>query len=709
MAVLGNIRKRTTVLILIIGMALFAFVISGVFSSNDLGGAKVGDSIAEVNGEAISREAFQQKMEQAARRFGPNQSSTQIVNTVYDQEVRNIILNQEFEDLGIDIQSDQIVDYVSTSGYAQIPDFQDENGFFNAELFRNAIADWKVNDPLRYEAWLQDEKNIMQAAKEQLYFNLIKAGVGATLTEGKFDYQLQSEKVDIEYVRVPYTSIPDSTINITKDEIREYVKNNKEEFKQEVARDIRFVFFDEKASLEDENAIKEELQNLLDDKVEYNQATDRNDTIPGFRNTSNYAAFLDRNSDTKFDTIYKAQKDLPAVAVDSIMALEVGELYGPYRDGDFFRITKMVDKKADGSVRSSHILIAYEGAQRAGANITRTKEEAEAEAKKLLAEARKSDTDFGQLAIENSDDQTVQRNRGDIGSFMQSDLGLAENYRNFLFEHDTGYIGLAETDFGFHIIKIEDKQDVYQVATLSREVVPSETTTNNVFTETTKFEMTTSEAEPEEFAKIAQDNDYTVRPVNKLGALDENLPGLGQQRNIVQWAFNEDTNVGDIRRFDMAEGYAVVQVTKKYKEGVMSAEDASATVLPILRKKRKAEQIIAANKGKSMDNFATDNNVVRSTASAVTAKAPTIPGAGREPMVVGTALAMNEGETSGLLEGETGVFMIKVTGKTPAVELDNFSTFAKTLTTQDRGRVNTAVYNALKDAAEIEDNRANFY
>ncbi|NKI31685.1 peptidylprolyl isomerase [Croceivirga thetidis] len=707
MAILGNIRKRTTVLILIIGMALFAFVISGVFNSNDLGGAKVGSSIAEINGDNIPREEFQQKMERASRQYGPNFSSTQLVNTVYNQELRRVILNQQFDELGIDIESDQIVDYVANNpGYAQIPDFLDDSGVFNADVFKNAIADWRVNDPLRYDAWLQDEKNIMQSAKEQLYFNLVKAGSGATLQEGEFDYKLQSNKVDIQYVRVPYSSIADSTITISKDEISDYVKAHKDDYKQEPARDVRFVFFEEKASDEDINDVRTAITNLLDNTVEYNQATDKTDTILGFAATTDYAAFLDRNSDSKFDTIFKAKTGLPQVAADSIFALNIGEFYGPYRDGDAFKVTKMVAKKAEGSVKASHILFAYEGATRANPSITRSKAEAEAEAKKILIEAQKADADFAALARENSDGPSGPRG-GDLGFFQEG--VMADEFNDFCFGNPVGKVGLVETDFGFHIIKVDEKEDIVQVATLARTIEPSETTINNLFTETTKFEMNSTDAAPEEFTKIAEEGEFSVRPVNKLKALDENLPGLGQQRNIVRWAFEDATNVGDIKRFDLTNGYAVVQLTKKYKEGVMAPEDASATVLPILRKERKAEQIIAANQGKAFEAFASDNNVTQSTASALSAKSPTVPGAGREPLVVGTALAMNDGDTSGLIKGETGVFMVKVTKKEDAVEIPSFVTFANTLSNQNRNSVNTGAFNALKEKAEIEDNRADFY
>nr|WP_299170363.1 peptidylprolyl isomerase [uncultured Allomuricauda sp.] len=709
MAILENIRKRTTVLILIIGMALFAFVISGVFTSNDLGGAKVGSSVVEVNGESISIDDFRREVENASRRFGPSIPSSQLVNTVYDQELRKTILEQQFEDLGIDVESDQIVEYVKTSGYAQIPDFQDENGFFNEEVFRSAIADWKANDPLRYDAWLQDEQRIIQLAKERMYFNLIKGGVGATLTEGKFDYNIANEKVDIQYVRVPYSSIADSTIQVSKDDIQAYISQHQDDFKQEKARDIRFVYFEEKASGDDEKAVEDGIAALLEDSVEYSQERDANDTIPGFKNAQDMTAFLDRNSDSKFDTIYKPKNQLPAVVADTLMTLGVGEVYGPYRDGNFFKVSKMMDIKPEGSVKSSHILFAYVGAERAAPTITRTKEEAEEEAKKMLVEAKKADANFAELARENSDDPTAVQRSGDIGYFQESNLGLAEAYRNFLFSNDLNEIGMVETPFGFHVIKIDDKQDIVQVATLSREIEPSEETINTLFTDATKFEMASIDAEPENFGDIARESNYTVRPVNRIKEMDENLPGLSAQRGVVQWAFNDDTKVGDIKRFNINNGYAVVQLTKKYKEGLMSTEDASASALPKIRKERKAQQIISANQGKALDAVAADNNVSLSNASALTLKSPTIPGAGREPLVVGTAFALAQDATSSLIEGETGVFIVKVTKKEEAPNVDNFSTYANTLKTNAANQVNNAVYNALKEGAEIEDKRATFY
>ncbi|WP_411028885.1 peptidylprolyl isomerase [Spongiimicrobium sp. 3-5] len=707
MAILENIRKRTTILILIIGMALFAFVISGIFTSNDLGGGgKIGSTVAEINGDELSIDKFRQKIEAASRRFGPTSSSMQLVNTVWDQEVRNTILGQQFADLGIDIEQDQIINFIkSNPAYSQSPQFLNESGVFDEIKFREFIADLKVNSPSQYQLWLQDEEAIIQSAKEQTYFNLIRSGVGATLKEGELEYKLANDKVDINYVRVPYASIADSTITISKKEIENYISEHKENYKQEKSRDIQFVYFEEKPSLEDEGAINTQITALLDDTVEYNSGTDTNDTIAGFRSTDDLTAFLDRNSDVKFDTIYKAKKDLPTKFADTLIALKVGEMYGPYRDDDAFKVSKMVGKRPNGSVKASHILITYQGAERANPEVTRTQEEAEKRAKELLKDAQKDDAVFAELARDNSDGPSAPRG-GDLGYFQEG--VMTDKFNDFAFGNPVGTIDLVETDFGYHIVKIDDKQDLVQIATLVREIEPSDETINTLFTEATKFEMATTSSE-KSFVDLAKESELTVRPVNKIKAMDENLPGLSAQRKIVQWAFNEETEAGDIKRFNINNGYAVVQLTAKYSEGLMSVEDASATVLPILRKERKATQIISANTGKSKDALATDNNLTSATASALTVKSPIIPGAGREPLVVGSAFALDLDQTSGLIKGESGVFMITVTKKEEAPELDNYSTYANTLQSSSAAKVTTAVYDALKKNAEIEDNRDTYY
>ncbi|NNC61728.1 MAG: peptidylprolyl isomerase, partial [Flavobacteriaceae bacterium] len=418
MAILENIRKRTTVLILIIGMALFAFVISGIFTSDGFSGGKVGSSVGEINGEEISIDAFRQKLERATRTSGQSASSMQLVNSIWNQVERNTLLDQQIQALGVDIEQDQIIEVIKSSpGLAQNPQFADENGQFDERKFRDFILELKINAPSQYEDWLQDEQAIIESAKQQVYFNLVRAGMGATLKEGELDYKLANDKVDIRYVRVPYASIPDSTITVTRNEIEAYIKENEKKYTQEKSRDIQFVYFEEGPSDEDIAATEAAITALLDDSVEYFEDRDTTETIPGFRNTKDVNAFLDRNSDAKYDSIFKAKSELPTQFADALFELTPGELYGPYRDGDVFKVSRMMAKKPNGSVKASHILITYQGAERANPEVTRTKEEARQKAEDVLEEALKQDAVFAQLARDNSDGPSGPRG-GDLGFFQ---------------------------------------------------------------------------------------------------------------------------------------------------------------------------------------------------------------------------------------------------------------------------------------------------
>ena len=242
---------------------------------------------------------------------------------------------------------------------------------FQRAGIQSTIADWKANDPLRYDAWLQDEKSIIQAAKERMYFNLVKGGVTATLAEGKLDYTMANDKVDIKYVRIPYTTFQTAPSQFPKVRSKHTSKITRPSFSKKTPG-ISDLCISRKASAEDDASVKEAITALLDDSVEYSEAKDANDTIAGFRNTSDMLPFWTDIPMKNLDTIYKAKKDLPSVVADTLMAMEVGEVYGPYKDGDFYKVSKVMDRKENGTVKASHILISWEGAERANPAVTRT-------------------------------------------------------------------------------------------------------------------------------------------------------------------------------------------------------------------------------------------------------------------------------------------------------------------------------------------------
>jgi peptidyl-prolyl cis-trans isomerase D len=704
MAVLNKIRQRSLFLILIIALALFSFVLADLFKNSDALSAKSQNTVGTVNGKDISRESFVQKVEVAQRQAGASATSTQVMNMVWDQEVREAVMNEQFEKLGISVEKDQMKDLLKTA-LASSPEFLNAAGLFDEAKLNEYIANLKETSPAGYESWVNYEKQLANNALQQNYFNLVKAGLTGTLAEGELDYMLENNKVDIKYVQVPYSSIADSLVNVSKSDISSYINKNAKKYEVEASRDIRFVEFKEVASVEDENAIKADLKKLLTDRVEYNEGIKANENITGFLNTKDNEDFINANSDIKFEDRFIFKSSLPSAVADTIYKLNEGEVYGPYKDNGYFKITKVVAvKQIPDSAKVRHILIPFIGTRSSGAQATQTEAQAKTTADSLLTILKSNRSKFPDFVTEFSTDQGSLENGGEYDWHAYNTM--VPEFNDFEFEGNEGDLGIVKTIFGFHIIEVlgqKNKRRAIKVGTLARVIEPSDTTIDKVFRDASSFEIS---AIDKDFEAVAKEKNYTVRPVNGIKALDENIPGVGNQRPIVRWAFETEAEIGDLKRFNITNGYVIAQLVAKHDAGLMSADDATVTVLPIIRKEKKAAMLRDQISATTLDDLASEQKKSVRTASAINMKNPTISGAGREPLVVGAAFGLSEGETSNLIDGYNGVYMVQVTKITPATPLDNYQAAANRVAQQKSNVVNSKLYNALKDAAEIEDNRA---
>ena len=705
MAILNKIRQRSLFLILIIALALFSFVLADLIKNAGSDSSKQ-NRVATINGEDIDRKEFDLKVEQQVRRLGPSGTTTRAVNAVWDQEVNRMVLEGQYEELGIRVGKERVTELLKNA-LQNDARFQDADGFFSEAKMQEFIATLRdTGNPDDYRGWVNYEESLANSEKQNVYYNLVKAGLGATLKDGEVAYRLDGNAVDIQFVQIPYASISDDDITVSESEITSYINTHKDEYQTDPTRNIRFVKFEEKATLDDENALKESMMTYLNDElISYNRSTQINDTLPGFRVAEDLAEFLSENSDLPYVDRFRFKKDLAGIVRDTIAQLDKGAIYGPYKDGRYMKLDRIVEtKQLPDSVKSRHILIGYQGRS---AQVTRTKEEAEALADSLLTVIKGNKSKFSDLAKDFSEDPG-SKDKG--GEYDFSEYGkFVPEFNDFLFEGDKGDLDVVETQFGYHIIEVLDQKDfqkTFKIASIAKEIVPSDKTISDVYTETQKFEIAAGNGD---FDAIAKEGNYTVRPINNIGRMDENLPGQGSQRSIVQWAFEEDTEKGDIKRFQVNDGYIVAQVTRMVEEGVKRPEDVSASVLPILRKQKKAAQIKAKISGTTLDAIAQSQNQTVKTSGALNMNSPNIAGAGDEPKVVGVAFGLNEGDVSEPIEGERGVYVIKVTKKTEAPALENYGSYAAQQAQKARGAVTTKVIEALKSAADIEDYRGTFY
>jgi peptidyl-prolyl cis-trans isomerase D len=706
MAILNSIRKRGIFLILIIAMALFAFILSDVLTRG--GGSSVEDTVATVNGVDIDRTEFAELVENTQRSMGPNANTSQAMNLVWDRELRRVLMEEQYEKLGLRVESEQINNALSVY-LANDPTFQDENGNYSELKMLEYVADIKANannNPAPLQNWENYIKNVKQTVLENTYLGMLRGGLTSTIAEGEQQYRFENDKIDMEYVYVPYSSIDDATINVTDEEIAAYIKANPKKFEVEPEVDFQYVLIEETASQEDMEAARAEISALMENRPEMNNLTNKIDTILGFRETTNYVEFVNANSDNPYTDRWYTEAQLPEAIRDTIFDLNEGDIYGPYQVDKTLNLTKVIEKRqlAD-SARVRHILIPT-GLNRTD-SITRTDAEAQKTADSLLTILKGNRSRFPAFVKQYSSDTGSIENDGVYEWFEYTKM--VPEFRDYSFEQKTGDMGIVKTNFGYHIVEVlgqKDFKDVVKIATITKEIEPSEPTINEIFAEATTFEI---EAAKGDFTEQANTQGLSVRPVNKVGKMDAQIQGIGTYRQIVNWAFNEETEVGDISRFNVSQGYVIVQLTRKDPKGLKSIAESSAEVTPILRNKKKAEQIKNSATGSTLQEIAASQNVTVQTASAMTMSAPTIPGAGNEPKVVGAAFGKNAGEETGLIEGNTGVFKIRVTAVNKAPDLENYASYANQLNTGVAQGLNTSVFNALKESADIEDNRATFY
>ena len=542
--------------------------------------------------------------------------------------------------------------------------------------------------------------------EQNTYNALIRAGLGSTLSEGERDYYFQNTSVDLDYVYVPFSSIPDSLISVSSDDLKDYIKAHPKNYMAEESRDIQFVHFRIAATAEDEAAIQAELTEMIADREEYSSAAKSNITVVGFKNAVDMDEFNAENeSDTPYDAAFYSKGALPKIVADSIFDREVGDVYGPYKDNGFYKLSKITEvKQLPDSVKASHILIPYIGSGAADPSVTQSEEQAKKVADSVLAVVKANGSKFEELAKEMSIDKVSGAKGGDLGYFVYRTM--IPEFRDYTFENPVGSMGVVKSQFGFHIIRIDDQKNIQrsvQIATFSRNIQPSETTENNVFEQAETFASDLTGGS--DINELAKEQNLPVRPVNSLEVFDDNLVELGSQRQIVRWTFEENTEVGDIKRFDVENGYAVVVLTSKNKAGLSSK---GQNVRNIVLNEKKVELIKERSTGNTLDEIATQNNVTKSSSRAVSNTSPVFAGVGRFVEISGVVTALEENQLAKNIVGKNGVAFAVVTKKTLPTELPNYNANKLNLERSLTGR-SLLIFEAIKENSDIVDNRAVFY
>jgi len=698
MAILSQIRSKSYLLIILVGLAMFMFVASpddilSFFNS------KKQNSIGSVNGEHITRETFTEKVKAFTAANG-NTNDSQATRQVWESIIGEKIFDEQLKKAGIVIGEKEIWNaIINDNSIKSSPQFQNEAGLFDEESLKTYVVeineDTSEQGKNQLKRWLDFENQIKQNLERTTYLNAVSAGLGIPMEEAKRAYITSNTKVSGKTVLLPYSSIPDSTITITDDEIEKYVKAHENQFKTNATRSIQYVVFNVEPSEQDKKGVYSNISKLIGNFEEYNSATKTNDTIKGFANTDDVAAFVAAYSDTPFNNNFIFKSPQPQ-STDSLFNLSVGTVVGPYEESGFYKISKVVEQKQVPSAKASHILISFK--ELGNPNAKYTKEEANAKANELLAKI-KSGADFAAEALANSEDPGSAQRGGDLDFFKEGDM--VAPFNDWVFSHGVGDMGIVETQFGFHLIKKTDTKSQLgiKVATIANAIEASDLTVSKAFETAEGFNSTVSN-DSKDFEKLAKTKKLEVRKAEKLGRMDENIAGLpGVNSQIVYWAFENGTKIGNIKRFDLDKSYVIAQLTDQQKEGIMTAKTASDRVKPILINQKKA--IILAKKLEkgSLETIAqTEKTMVQDLSD--TSLADPSPMLAGDKAPIGALLGMKENTIVRDAVGRNGVYGVQLIKRVGATPLNSYEPIRLQLEKSMRKDQNT-IYGAMREAANI--------
>ncbi len=701
MAAIGNIRKHYGLLVAFVGLALLAFVLGDLFKSTN---GRQGTNVASVGNEKITYQDYSNMVNMNLENTKANNGGTLTTEQNYsihantlEQMIRDIVMKKEFKALGLTVSSDELFDQFLGENPNQyvVSSFTGADGKFNRELVETYIRDFQTLTPEMQANWLNFESAIKEDRLNTKYENLLKKSFYLPAKLAERYYSDKNDKVSAEVYAVRYTTIADSTVVLNDADKKAFYDENKGKYQTDATRAIDYIVFEIKPSKADIDFSRNYVNDLKDD----------------FASVENVANFVIANSDLPYDSTWKSRTDVPAEFEDAIFSNGAGFVYGPYENEGYYNVARVLDvENRSDSLMASHILVSYANALRS--TETRTKEEAKTLADSLLNVIKKDSSKIEILAKDFSDDPSAQTNNGDLGWFTDGTMVYAFN--EFVQDNKVGTVGMVETPFGYHIIKVTDRKEATpkaRIAVVSNEITASTTTYQNIFAEANKF--VTENTTAEEFNAAIEAQGLNKRTFPTMRTTTNYITGISNPRQIVRWAFDENTKVGDMSSiFDLDDMYVVAVLTKIVPEGLTPYEDIVDRYEYVIKKEKKGAMLAEQAKAYGTDYQKMIDNLKgeKTTVDNVTFEGRGFGNFGVEDKVIGTVIGMKEGEMSEPIVGGNGLYVVKVTKETPAAATTDYSNIQREQRSRFNNQIlNNAVYSALKDNVKIEDNSILFY
>ena len=683
---LESIRNRSGLLFVVIGVAMFAFIMMDLMSSQR-GGASVDLSVGEVYGEEIDVQEFEARVQRqfdVQKQNNPNIEVEQVRNSVWTLLTRELVFQKEYDASGISVCNEELFDMIQ--GPDPYPTIKEsftnpETGAFDIARLLQYLKEDMDNDPTGQARaqWVQFEEALYKERLNRKYSNAIAKGLHVSDYEAAQSYQAQSEVRNVSYVAVAYRSIADSLVPVTDNELYDYMNANSENYQQDASRTLEYVVFAVNPSKEDDAAALDWAKDIKED----------------FASAEDNEAFVRRYSDVTNTRMIYADKETLGVSTLPLFDAAVGTVVGPFQEGrNNYRLAKLVDvQNRPDSVQARHILLTDANAQTT------------ADSLKNLIEQGAS---FSKLAESFSQDPGSASSGGDLGWFPEGRM-VAE-FNEACFSGKRGELQVVASQFGIHLIEVTKKSKSVKkvkIAFVDRNVVPSNETYQGIFTQAGKFAAENSNSE--QFNQSAMDNNLSKRIADNLLESTQTISGLDNPRQMIRWAYEAQVGqVSDVMEF--GNKFVVATLTQIKEEGMQELEEVRASVEAIVRNEKRAEMLINQLSGVTdLNTLSSDYSVEVKTVEGMTFNNNNVSGLGEDPAFVGAAFAVPESAVTAAFAGLNAVYVVRVDQVITAPAITDNSSFSQVSKINLQSRANNEAYQALEDLAEIQDYRAKFY
>lgn len=682
----------------VVGAALFAFIMGDLLTSGSSLNRKSQTVVAEINNKKVGYQEYQKILT-----YLENISKSQYQVTTLNEEMyerirtqawqdilQEYVLTRELDKLGIAVPDEEFSDLVQG---------QDPHPYIK-QLFQNpetgTIDRLQLTNFIRRIGELPESQKLMWSYYENLitkerlfnkYQTLIRKGLYVNKLQAEERGIEMNTAVDFSFTQKPYTAISDSTISVNEADLKTYYKIHKEQYKQEETRNLMYVAIEvvpfERDFLDAENWVK--------------------DILPDFKEVEDVRQFVNFNSPPYNPANYK-KGELPDTLDEFMFNAEIGDVYGPYFEDNAYKIAKLAEiNYLPDSVRVSHIMLPVDQN-----NIMQMQTLADS-----LAELATKGYSFSTLVEQNSADISAGPG-GDIGWIKENNNAYTQMFIDSCFYAEKEDVKITYNENSLHIVKITDKSKPVkkvQVGIIYREVEPGGQTDQHFYTKAVEFASSVHSVE--DFETVAKNKNLTLVPVYDINPMDNNVQGLEQSRSIVHWAFKAEEGelMKDIKNY--GGKYVVAMVTKVNNKGYTPLEDIEENIKAEVIKQKKAELIIDEinnTDAASIDELAEKLGFGVESATGIRFTTYSLPNAGREPKVIAAAISIEVNTLSEPIAGENGVYVIYVDNKNEeGAQYNNEAYFKNNIESSYKARANRSAYETLIDMANIKDNRVKFF